>query len=79
MFQKIRLLTENDVADALQCTVSALRLWRHNRTGPPYIHVGRFVRYREEDVSRYLENCPHGGQPIPEHIPESTVVEEVTR
>ncbi len=65
MIQKIRLLTEKDVAEALQCTVSALRLWRHEGTGPRFIRVGRFVRYREEDVALYLEGCPKGGQPIP--------------
>jgi excisionase family DNA binding protein len=50
------LLTPQQVADLLQIPVSTLKTtWRSNRTGPPAHRVGNHLRYRREDVERWLE------------------------
>jgi predicted DNA-binding transcriptional regulator AlpA len=35
-------------------TPRTLELWRWKRTGPPYILVGRRVRYRRSDLEAWL-------------------------
>ena len=50
--------TEQQAAEFLGCTVSALRKWRLQRKGPAFCRVGRLVRYRESDLLAYLDtNC----------------------
>jgi excisionase family DNA binding protein len=41
-----RLLTIAEVADYLGVPVGTMYQWRHKRTGPKGIRVGRHVRYR---------------------------------
>jgi hypothetical protein len=31
--------------------------WRTNKKGPPYLKVGRLVRYHEEDLLSWLKSC----------------------
>jgi Helix-turn-helix domain len=40
-------LTEQEAAAALHKSVRTLRKWRGQRKGPPYIYVGRSVKYRK--------------------------------
>ncbi|MFI5067997.1 MAG: hypothetical protein ACHP9Z_29015 [Streptosporangiales bacterium] len=35
--------------------------WRARRTGPRYCRVGRYVRYRWEDVERWLDERARDG------------------
>ncbi len=44
------LLTEKQVAALLRVTVKALQAWRGRGGGPPFIKMGRCVRYRLEDL-----------------------------
>lgn len=52
------LLTPKDVAERLQVTEAALAAWRRG-VGPgsdlPFIRVGGSVRYRETDLTAWLE------------------------
>jgi len=47
--------TEQQAAEMLGCTVSALRKWRLLGRGPAYCKVGRLVRYAEGDLHAYLD------------------------
>ena len=50
------LLEPHAVAEMLGVPLRTLGQWRYRRTGPAYIVVGRHVRYRREDVDRWLES-----------------------
>ena len=54
------LLTEQKVAERLNCTASALRRWRREGRGPRFIKVERLVRYRQEEVENFLAANTHG-------------------
>jgi hypothetical protein len=59
-----RLHNENEAAELLGCTVSALRKWRTLGKGPAFCRVGRLVRYSELDLSAFLDGNrvqPGGG------------------
>ena len=47
------LLTEQDAAELLQVPLSTLRRWQREGKGPPCLHIGRQVRYRQVAVQRY--------------------------
>jgi len=51
------LLDTADVAGMFKVPVETVRGWRHCGTGPPYLKVGRHVRYRAEDVDDWLRQC----------------------
>ncbi len=48
-------LREGETAKVLGVAVQTLRNWRHLRKGPPYIKLGRAIRYRDEDLVAFLE------------------------
>ncbi len=48
------LLSAAEVSAYLQVPIRTLHRWRHRRTGPPAIRVGRYLRYRQEDVEAWL-------------------------
>lgn len=49
------LMTPDEVAEYLNMPRATLQLWRAKGTGPRGYRVGRHVRYRREDVERWLE------------------------
>lgn len=49
------LLTEDQVAEAIAVPVKTVRRWRAEATGPRYVKAGRAVRYRPEDLARWLD------------------------
>ncbi len=51
----MNLLTEQQVAERLNCTKSALRRWRREGRGPRFVKIGRLVRYRQADVEDFIE------------------------
>ncbi len=62
-----KLLVTKQVADRLGISASTLEKARSTGIGnyPPYIKVGRNVRYRPADVEAWLEkNCHEVGAPI---------------
>ena len=50
-----RLLDTHEVAAWLGLSPNTLRYWRHVHRGPPSLTVGAAVRYRRDDVERWLE------------------------
>ena len=48
------LLNERQVSRLLGVTVAAVRRWRWQRRGPTYLKVEGAVRYRLDDIERYL-------------------------
>jgi predicted DNA-binding transcriptional regulator AlpA len=56
------LLTEHQVAEISRMSVASIRRWRRKKQGPKYLKVGAAVRYRPEDLYRWLETRPTGGQ-----------------
>lgn len=50
-----KLMTPAEVAEMLNMPVATLREWRAKRTGPRGYRIGRHVRYRREEVERWLE------------------------
>jgi excisionase family DNA binding protein len=49
------LLREEDAADLLNLSVRTLQAWRLRRTGPPFVQVGRAVRYRRRDLIAWID------------------------
>ncbi len=62
------LVTPEQAADFLGTTPGNLAVWRcERRVNLPYIKVGKSVRYRVEDLQRFVEQrtvC-HTGQSLP--------------
>jgi excisionase family DNA binding protein len=55
------LLTEGDIAERLHVSLASVRRWRLEHRGPQFIKVGSLVRYRQEDLERWLAALPTGG------------------
>jgi predicted DNA-binding transcriptional regulator AlpA len=53
-----RWLTEQRVAVRIGFALSTLQSWRSEKTGPPYIRVGRQVRYDEEALDAWQGEQP---------------------
>ena len=49
------LCDEKQLAERLNCTVSALRRWRREGRGPRFVKIGRLVRYRQEDIEDFID------------------------
>lgn len=49
------LLSVAQLADYLDVPVSTIHFWRGKGEGPPALKVGRRLRWRVEDVIRWLE------------------------
>jgi len=51
------LLTEREAADYARLSVGFFRAARLNGGGPPFLKIGRSVRYRLADLKTWLESC----------------------
>jgi excisionase family DNA binding protein len=49
------LLSREEVAAYLRCSVPTLELWQRNGEGPQVVRVGRAIRYRLSDVRQFVE------------------------
>jgi hypothetical protein len=54
MLLESALLTEKDVADHLQVSLSKLRLDRFYKRGLPYIKISRTIRYSPKQIDAYF-------------------------
>jgi excisionase family DNA binding protein len=52
------LASIEDVSVYLGVSITTIRQWRVRREGPPGIKVGRYIRFRWEDVDAWLEDQP---------------------
>jgi predicted DNA-binding transcriptional regulator AlpA len=55
------LLNEHDVARITGLSVASIRRRRLLRQSPKFLKLGAAVRYKQGDVSAWLESCPSGG------------------
>ncbi|WP_200914720.1 helix-turn-helix transcriptional regulator [Bradyrhizobium viridifuturi] len=55
------LLREQDAADLLSLSVRTLQSWRIRMAGPPFVQVGRAVRYRRRDLIDWINANTCGG------------------
>jgi DNA-binding transcriptional MerR regulator len=51
-----KLWSIEDVSEYLGVPVKTLYGWRTKRYGPPGKRVGRYIRYRPEDVAAWLDS-----------------------
>ena len=50
------LLTVQELADLLQVPVKTIYTWRYKRIGPPAVPMGKYLRFRAEDVAAWLDS-----------------------
>ena len=53
------LMNEHEVAAHLNLSLASVRRWRLLRKGPRFLKIGSAVRYKHEDVEKWLSSC-HG-------------------
>jgi predicted DNA-binding transcriptional regulator AlpA len=68
-----RFLTECEVSDRTQISLATLRRWRLENRGPKYHKFGSLVRYGEEELTRWEQTQPSGGEITSESIPVKSV------
>jgi predicted DNA-binding transcriptional regulator AlpA len=51
-----KVFDEREAAGFLGCSVALMRKWRLFREGPSYVKMGRLVRYRQEDLTAFLDS-----------------------
>lgn len=54
------LLTETQAAEILRVSPRTLQGWRHRGEGPPYVKMGAAVRYRRDDLRRFIVRSVRG-------------------
>ena len=57
---QMELLTEKQLAKYLAITLSCCRKWRLLNEGPPFLKIGRLVRYQTNDVHEWLSKRRQG-------------------
>lgn len=50
-----KLLNSYAAAEYLNINHQTLANWRHNRKGPNYVKMGRYVMYEEAELDRFVE------------------------
>jgi excisionase family DNA binding protein len=66
-----QLLTIEQVAEQLQVPVDTLYYWRSKKAGPAALKVGKYLRWRQEDVDAWLATLAPGSNVIPITGPRS--------
>ncbi len=54
MHRPDQLLTVEDLATYVDVPVATIYAWRYRRQGPPGFRVGRHLRFRRDDVERWI-------------------------
>ncbi len=49
------LLTVGDLAELLQIPAKTIYTWRYKGIGPPAVPMGKYLRFRVEDVAAWLD------------------------
>ena len=50
------LYCESAISKKLACEEKTLQAWRSRGCGPPFVKIGRLVRYRGCDVKRWIDS-----------------------
>ena len=64
-----RLVDEREAAKMLAITVSALRRWRREGSGPVFTHCGRCVRYSLHALADFVEQNSSRKRRTDDHTP----------
>ena len=59
-----RHLTPADLAERLGVPLATLYRWNHTGDGPPYLRVGKHVRYRLADVINWEDGRRVGSKAV---------------
>lgn len=54
---EVKLFCEKEAADFLSISVKTLQQWRYLKKPPVYMKFGRNVRYKSDDLVKYIEAC----------------------
>lgn len=65
--RKVRLLETVHAADELGLSPRTLEGWRRRGEGPPYLKIGRRVKYRPEDIEAYKATRLRASLPPPQN------------
>ena len=57
------LLDEKEVAAELRVTRRCLQQWRHRHTGPPFVRLGKHIRYRADVLRLWVAARDSDSQP----------------
>ena len=57
-----KLVTEEQVAEALLVSRNTLRIWRHRGTGPRFVKYGRRVCYLTDEIQAFIEESAVTGK-----------------
>ena len=52
----MELMNEQAVAKQLNCQIKTMQAWRHRGGGPPFVRVGRLIRYSPDSVQKWIES-----------------------
>lgn len=55
MIQVKKLLSPKEVEDLFGIKESTLAQWRWLRTGPDFFRLGRMIKYKTEEIEKFLE------------------------
>jgi hypothetical protein len=68
-----RFLTECEVSERTQISLATLRRWRLENRGQKYSKFGSLVRYGEEELTRWEQTQPTGGEDTNQSIQVKSV------
>ena len=52
-------LTQSEVAELLRLPARTVEDWRLTRSGPPWVKLGRHVRYEQSDLLAWVKGRRH--------------------
>jgi excisionase family DNA binding protein len=52
----MELYSVKEACSYLKVSIHTLNKWRSEKKGPPYIKMGRYVKYNRESLDRFLHN-----------------------
>ena len=70
------LLNEDDTAKKINVKKPCLRRWRRELRNLPFVKVGRLVRYRPEDIERFIRE--HTQNVTPDEMSKESREREVS-
>ncbi len=51
----VALLSEKEAAKVIDAKPQTMRAWRHRGVGPPYLRLTGKIKYRADDLQKFLE------------------------
>jgi hypothetical protein len=56
VFRIVLLLSEEQTARKLRCSIRQLRKWRQSRKGPTFVQLGRWVKYPHSELEEFIRS-----------------------